>query len=87
MWTKKEVEDEVLESICEETGLDVGEVQMDSLLREDLDMDSLEVTSLIQNLEEKFSISVHDGEVSHLKNVSHVVKEVCRLLAQDDLLE
>ena len=72
-----QTEQEILEGLAnivnEETGLDVGDVQMDKSFTDDLDIDSLSMMTIVVNAEEKFGVRIPDDEVKNLKTVGDAV--------------
>lgn len=63
----------VAEVVSEETGLDTDEVTMDKSFTEDLDIDSLTMTSVVVQAEEKFGIKIPDEDMGDLRTVADVV--------------
>ena len=71
-------EHEILEGLAtivnEETGLDIGEVQLDKSFTEDLDIDSLSMMTIVVNAEEAFGVRIPDDEVKNLTTVGDAVR-------------
>ena len=71
-------EHEILEGLAtivnEETGLDIGEVQLDKSFTEDLDIDSLSMMTIVVNAEEAFGVRIPDDEVKTLTTVGDAVR-------------
>ena len=69
-------EQEILEGLAnivnEETGLDVGDVQLDKSFTDDLDIDSLSMMTIVVNAEEAFGVRIPDDEVKNLTTVGGV---------------
>lgn len=63
----------VAEVVSEETGLDTDEITMDKSFTEDLDIDSLTMTSVVVQAEEKFGIKIPDEDMGDLRTVADVV--------------
>lgn len=78
-------EQEILEGIAElvndETGVDVEEVQMDKSFTEDLDIDSLSMTSIVVQAEDKFGVKIPDEDIKNLTTVRDVVEYIAKAQA------
>ncbi|QVL56416.1 MAG: acyl carrier protein [Simkaniaceae bacterium] len=70
------VEQEVIDIIVEQLGLDREEVSVEKSFVEDLNADSLDLTELIMTFEEKFGFEISEGEAEKLRVVGDVVKFV-----------
>ncbi|WP_316358273.1 acyl carrier protein [Candidatus Neptunichlamydia sp. REUL1] len=70
------VEQEVIDIIVEQLGVDLEEVSVEKSFVEDLNADSLDLTELIMTFEEKFGFEISEGEAEKLRVVGDVVKFV-----------
>ncbi len=70
------VEQEVIDIIVEQLGVDRGEVAPEKSFVEDLNADSLDLTELIMTFEEKFGFEISEGEAEKLRTVGDVIKFV-----------
>jgi len=70
------VEQEVIDIIVEQLGVDREEVSVEKSFVEDLNADSLDLTELIMTFEEKFGFEISEGEAEKLRVVGDVVKFV-----------
>lgn len=70
------VEQEVIDIIVEQLGVDREEVNAEKSFVEDLNADSLDLTELIMTFEEKFGFEISEGEAEKLRNVGDVIKFV-----------
>lgn len=70
------VEQEVIDIIVEQLGVDREEVAADKSFVEDLNADSLDLTELIMTFEEKFGFEISEGEAEKLRTVGDVIKFV-----------
>lgn len=61
------------EIIHEETGIAPDTVAMDKSFTDDLDIDSISLTTVVVNAEDKFGVSIPDEEVANLKTVGDAV--------------
>lgn len=66
-------QDEVIEIVTEQLGVDKSEVSLDKSFIEDLNADSLDLTELIMTLEERFELEISEEEAEKLKTVGDVV--------------
>lgn len=62
--------------VAEAVGIPPSRVEMDSLLREDLGADSLDLVEIAAGLEEAFDIEVPDEEVERARTVRDLVRYV-----------
>ena len=66
-------EQEVIDIVVEQLGVDKGDVSLDKSFVEDLNADSLDLTELIMTFEERFGIEISEEEAEKLKTVGDVV--------------
>ncbi len=66
----------VAELVNEETGLPVESVEMDKSFTDDLDIDSLSMTSIVVQAEDKFGVTIPDEDTKNLKTVRDVVSYI-----------
>jgi acyl carrier protein len=66
----------IAELVNEETGLPVESVEMDKSFTDDLDIDSLSMTSIVVQAEDKFNVTIPDEDTKNLKTVRDVVNYV-----------
>lgn len=70
------LQEEVIDIVVEQLGLDKDEVSMEKSFIEDLNADSLDLTELIMTFEEKFNCEISEEEAEALKTVGDVVKYI-----------
>jgi acyl carrier protein len=70
------LQDEVVDIVVEQLGLDKSEVTLEKSFIQDLNADSLDVTELIMTFEEKFSCEISEDEAEALKTVGDVVSYI-----------
>ena len=70
------IEQEVVDLIVEQLGVNKEDVTMTKSFVEDLNADSLDLTELIMELEERFSCEISEAEAEKLKTVGDVVRFV-----------
>lgn len=66
-------EQQVIDIVVEQLGVDKADVTVDSSFVEDLDADSLDLTELIMRLEEFFGCEISQDEAEKLKKVKDVI--------------
>lgn len=66
-------EQEIIEIVAEQLGVDINEVSPEKSFVEDLNADSLDLTELIMMFEERFNISIPEEEAEKLKTVKDVI--------------
>lgn len=69
-------QDEVIDIVVEQLGVDKAEVTTDKAFVEDLNADSLDLTELIMTFEERFGLDIDEETVKTLRTVGDVVKYV-----------
>jgi len=62
--------------IAEKFKLSADNLTMETKLKEDLNIDSLDSVELIMELEEAFSLSIKDEEASSLRTVGDIVNYI-----------
>ena len=66
-------EQEVIDIVVEQLGVDKEEVTLEKSFVEDLNADSLDLTELIMTFEERFGCEISEEEAEKLKTVGSVV--------------
>ncbi len=66
-------EQEVIDIVVEQLGVDKEEVALEKSFVEDLNADSLDLTELIMTFEERFGCEISEEEAEKLKTVGSVV--------------
>ena len=66
-------EQEVIDIVVEQLGVDAGDVAPEKSFVEDLNADSLDLTELIMTFEEKFGFEISEEEAEKLKTVGDVI--------------
>jgi acyl carrier protein len=70
------LEQEVIDIVVEQLGVDKEDVTLSKSFVEDLNADSLDLTELIMTLEERFDCEITEEEAEKLKTVGDVVNYV-----------
>jgi acyl carrier protein len=73
MATFTEQEEQIIEVICDKLGVDRDQVQRETTLRDDLDMDSLDELELCVEFERIFDINIDDEDVEAVKTVGDYI--------------
>ncbi len=68
------LEQEVIEIVVEQLGVEKSDVNAEKSFVEDLNADSLDLTELIMTFEERFGIEISEEEAEKLKTVGDVIK-------------
>ncbi|MDO4847150.1 MAG: acyl carrier protein [Clostridiaceae bacterium] len=68
--------EKVREIICEQFELDESEVTPETVIREDLDADSLDLVDLVMSFEDEFRVEVPDSAVASFRTVGDIVKYI-----------
>lgn len=66
-------EQEVIEIVVEQLGVDKDDVTASKSFIEDLNADSLDLTELIMTFEERFGCEISEDEAEKLKTVGDVI--------------
>lgn len=70
------IENEVIDIVVEQLGIDKDEIDLKKSFVEDYNADSLDLTELVMTLEERFGKEISEEEAAKLKTVGDVVKFV-----------
>jgi acyl carrier protein len=74
--SEQEILEGIAELVNEETGLPTESVELDKSFTEDLDIDSLSMTSIVVQAEDKFGVKIPDEDIKNLSTVRDVVSYV-----------
>lgn len=69
-------EQEVIDIVVEQLGIDKDDVTLSKSFVEDLNADSLDLTELIMTFEAHFGCEISEEEAENLKTVGDVVKYI-----------
>lgn len=67
------IQQEVIDIIVEQLGLDAADVAPEKSFVEDLNADSLDLTELIMTFEERFGFEISEEDAEKLRTVSDVI--------------
>lgn len=67
--------EKIINIICEQASLEIGDVDIDSEtnIREDLDIDSLDAIEIIMAIEDEFNVEITDELAEKLSTVGELV--------------
>ncbi len=71
--TRDEVLELIREHLADELELDPARIQESTRLREDLAADSLDLYTLVQELEDSYRVKMSDEEAAHIHTVAQAV--------------
>lgn len=69
-------EQEVIDIVVEQLGVDKNDVESSKSFVEDLNADSLDLTELIMTFEERFGCEISEKEAEGLKTVGDVINYI-----------
>ena len=75
----EEIMTQLKEIMTEELGIDAGEITPESVLVNDLDVNSLEFMNVIMVAEEKFDVFLDENRLRDIKTVDDVVNYIIEL--------
>lgn len=70
------IENEVIDIVAEQLGVDRAEVTTEKSFVEDLNADSLDLTELIMTFEERFSCEISEDEAEKLRTIGDVIRYI-----------
>jgi acyl carrier protein len=70
------IQQEVIDIIVEQLGVDIADVTAEKSFVEDLNADSLDLTELIMTFEERFGFEISEEDAEKLKTVSDVIEYI-----------
>ncbi|MBR7167960.1 MAG: acyl carrier protein [Bacteroidales bacterium] len=79
--TREELEKRIFSLITDKLGINEEEITLTADFRRDLSADSLDISELVMNLENDFSIVIPESEMINLKTVGDVVDYIEKALA------
>lgn len=76
--TTMTLEQEVIEIVVEQLGVEEKDVTTEKSFIEDLNADSLDLTELIMTFEERFGFEISEEEAERLKTVGDVISYIAQ---------
>jgi acyl carrier protein len=74
--TQKTIEDRVKEIICEQLGVEDGDVTPQAKFIEDLGADSLDTVELVMAFEEEFDLEIPDEDAEKITTVGDAIQYI-----------
>ena len=71
--TREDLEKKIFELISDKLAINEDEISIDSDFRKDLSADSLDISELMMNFEDEFSVIVPESDMVNLKTVEDMV--------------
>ena len=78
------IEQEVVDIIVEQLGVDADDVTLEKSFIEDLNADSLDLTELIMTFEERFGFEISEEDAEKIKTVADVVQYIEKKKAESE---
>lgn len=72
------MEQKIKEILAEELSVDIGEINLDTNLKDDLNADSIDMMQIIDVLEQEFDVEVDTSELVNIQTVSDILKHIER---------
>jgi len=84
-WKLEAMQQELVERVhalvCEQLGVDRGDVRPDANILDDLGADSLDVVELVMAIEEAFDLEIPDEDVEVMRTIADVETYVSKRIA------
>ncbi len=71
--TKEEIYNDIKKMIVERLGVDESKISPETILREDLGADSLDVVELVMEIEDMYEFEISDEEAEKMKTIGDAV--------------
>jgi len=78
---QQELVERVHALVCEQLGVDRGDVRPDANILDDLGADSLDVVELVMAIEEAFDLEIPDEDVEVMRTIADVETYVSKRIA------
>ncbi len=76
MLSEQEIEDKVISIVCEQMGVERGEVSKTTSFVNDLNADSLDTVELVMELEDEFELSIPDDDAEQIQTVGQAIQYI-----------
>ena len=70
------MEQKIKEILAEELSVDIGEINLDTNLKDDLNADSIDMMQVIDVLEQEFDMEVDTSELFNIQTVGDILKYI-----------
>lgn len=76
----KQIEDKVIDIICEQMGTDKSEITRETSFINDLNADSLDTVELVMEFEDEFDMSIPEEDAEKLQTVGSAIDYVAKTI-------
>ena len=73
------MEEKIKEILAEELSVDIGEINLETNLKDDLNADSIDMMQVIDVLEQEFDVEVDTSELANIQTVGDILKYIERI--------
>ena len=70
------MEEKIKEILAEELSVDIGEINLETNLKDDLNADSIDMMQVIDVLEQEFDVEVYTSELANIQTVGDILKYI-----------
>ncbi|MCI0502972.1 MAG: acyl carrier protein [Fusobacteria bacterium] len=70
------MEEKIKEILAEELSVDIGEINLETNLKDDLNADSIDMMQVIDVLEQEFDVEVDTSELANIQTVGDILKYI-----------
>jgi len=82
--TENNLEKEIISIISDVSGFDVEEINLETNLANDLEMDSIKAIEITVAIEKKYKISIRDEDIPNIITVKDSIEAARNLIAQKE---
>ena len=75
----KEIENKVIDIICEQMGAEKSEISQETSFINDLNADSLDTVELVMEFEDEFDMSIPDEEAEKIQTVGAAIDYIIKV--------
>ncbi len=83
--SKNDIADDIIKTISEISKINQSEISNNTLIREELNIDSLMAIEILSTIEIKYKIRIKEEKVIKMKRVGEFIELVCFLLKKKGL--
>ena len=73
---RRKMEEKIKEILAEELSVDIGEINLETNLKDDLNADSIDMMQVIDVLEQEFDVEVDTSELANIQTVGDILKYI-----------
>ena len=82
--TENDIEKEIISIISDVSGFDVEEINLETNLANDLEIDSIKAIEITVAIEKKYKISIRDEDIPNIITVKDSIEAARNLIAQKE---